>query len=258
MSGTIRKEVTDGICTLTLENQGKRNAVSYPMMFELIEEFEALSGDGADDVVVLTGAGTEAFSAGFDLTQERGDHEGDENPWPRMADAIAEYEYPTIAMINGATYGGAMEIVAACDLRLATRGARFGITPAKLGIVYSGRAIHRVMKAVGPAKTKELLFTGEPITAENAYDAGLLNYVLDSDDELADRTYEMAETIASNAPLSITYMKRILNALEAKGELTDAERDWAGRLRASAFESDDYAEGVEAFSENREPEFEGR
>lgn len=255
MTGTIDVEQTNSICTITLENEGKRNAITYEMMEELIETITSLEETDDNYVVVIRGAGEKAFSAGFDLSQDR---DPDKEPlWQRVNNQIEGYEYPTIAMINGDTFGGAVELVASCDIRIAREGARFGITPAKIGIVYGPQAITRVINLVGAAKTKELLFTAEPIDAGHAHEIGLLNHLV-TEEELESRTYDMAETIASNAPLSLKYMKQIISAIQANRELSETEIEWAMDLRQEAFDSRDHEEGVEAFSEGREPEFEGR
>lgn len=259
MSGAVQAEVDDnGVCTMTIENEGKRNALSYAMVQAIGDEFAALSGWETPCVVVLRGAGDKAFSAGFDLTEDRSERTEEEKQlWPRMMNAIETHEYPTIAMINGHTFGGAMEVISACDLRIGVDDAQFGITPARLGLTYKGDAIYRVMSVIGPEKAREMLFTGNAIDAHHANEIGLLNYVV-SRDELENRTYELADTIASNAPLSLKYMKKIIRTLLEKGEMTSAERDWVVRMRDECFASQDHREGVAAFNEGRDPEFIGR
>jgi methylmalonyl-CoA decarboxylase len=170
---------------------------------------------------------------------------------------IERYTYPVIAMINGDTYGGAMEIIAACDVRIGVEGARFGITPAKIGLVYGGQAINRIMNIIGPAKTKEMLFTANAIHADLAAEIGLLNYVVERQ-ELEDRTYDIAEDIAGNAPLSLRAMKEIIDALLDKRRLSEVEVKWIQQLRDEAFASEDHQEGVQAFDEERQPEFRDR
>jgi len=174
-----------------------------------------------------------------------------------MISKLETYEYPTIAMINGDTYGGAVELVANCDLRIAAEDARFGITPAKLGLVYRGSAIRKVMEIANMPTAKELLFTADPIVADRADDEGMVNQVVSSD-ELEAVTYEMADSIAENAPLSLIHMKEITHSIEQKGAMTESERKWVAEIRDRMFRSDDHQEGVEAFSEGRTPEFTGQ
>lgn len=257
MTGHVHTDIDGRICTMTLENEGKRNALDYTMVETIGDEFEAIQGLDEPLVVVLRGAGEKAFSAGFDLTTDRTTRtEEQKQLWPRMIDAIERHDYPTIAMINGHTYGGAMEVIAACDLRVGVREATFGITPARLGLVYGGGAIGRVMNIVGPAKARELLFTADSIDAEHAYEIGLLNYVVDRED-LEPRTYGMAEEIASNAPYSLRHMKTIIRMLVEKGTLTEGEQAWVQLIRDRSFATADHKEGVAAFAEGREPEFTG-
>lgn len=257
MTGTIRKDLDGKVCTLTIENEGKRNAIDFDMCEELTAALEALEERDERTIVVLRGAGEKAFSAGFDLSVDRSDRtEREKGLWREMTDALEAYTFPTIAMVNGVTYGGAMEVIAACDIRIGVDDAEFGITPAKIGLVYGGRAINRIMRLVGPAKTREMLYTAEAIDAEHAEDIGLLNYAVARED-LEDRTYDMAETIAGRAPFSLRSMKEIIDAILEKGRLSEAETKWVQRLRDQAFASDDHAEGKAAFNEGRDPEFEG-
>lgn len=256
MSGSIETRIEDGICTLTLENEGKRNAITYGMMKSITETVNELEAKEDDYVLVLTGAGGKAFSAGFDLDQERDQEKG--QWWKEVNATVESYEYPTIAMINGDTYGGAMELVLSCDIRVGVKDARFGITPAKIGIVYSPEAITRVVRAIGTPKAKEMLFTGNAIDGDHAFEIGLLSYVVEDDAALESKAYRLAETMAGNAPISLKSMKKIIGAINESGELSEAELEWGNEMRQAAFDSRDHEEGVAAFSEGREPEFEGR
>lgn len=258
MSGSVTADVDGRVCTVTIENEGKRNAMDFEMADEMVAAFEAMNERDERTVVVVRGAGEQAFSAGFDLTVDRSSQTPEQKrAWPRMVDAIEGYPYPVIAMINGDTYGGAVGLIAACDLRVGVEDARFGVTPAKIGLVYGGGAINRIMTLVGPAKTKELLFTANPIPADHAAEIGLLNYAVARED-LTERTYGMAEDIGANAPFSLRKMKEITDAITEKRRLSDAEHKWIRRLRDEAFQSEDHAEGVAAFQEGRDPEFQDR
>lgn len=257
MAASIKSEVEDGICTLIISNPGKRNAIGFSLLRELIATFDELADQDNPPVIVLKGEGEKAFSAGFDLTVDRTEQTDEENElWPTMIDRLKSYEAPTIAMVNGDTYGGAMEIICTCDIRVGVDYATFGITPAKIGLVYKGTAIQRVIQVIGFPYTKELIYTGEPIDAQTADEIGLLNHLVSSD-ELEEQTYELASTIASNAPLSLKYMKQIFRSLEEKQTPTKLEQEWVARVREETFQSHDHQEGVAAFNSGSTPEFRG-
>ena len=254
MAGSIRTRRDGNVCTITLEQGGKRNAISYPMMEDLRDVLESLDDEAENSVLVLRGAGEKAFSAGFDLSQERRESF---DAWNDMIAALADYDYPTIAMVDGDAFGGGVHIAMTCDLRIGRPSARVGFPEATLGIVYAPDAIERLVALVGPATAKELLFTGEPIDAETAHGIGLLNHLVEAD-ELGAFTYGLAETIGDNAPFSLTSMKSIVDAIVERGTLGSEEQEWAASLRAEAFETRAFEDGRRAFAEDREPEFEGR
>lgn len=263
MVGDVHLDIDGSVATITIDNQDKRNALGPPECAKVINALDQVEDDPNIRCIVLTGAGEKAFSSGFDISYhqrnygEGPDVETEEADFGEMVDRIKYFDYPVIAMINGGTFGGSMHLIASCDLRIAVDDAQFGITPAKLGMVYGGQAIGEIMAHVGPANVKELLFTAEFVDAERAYDMGLLNDVVPRE-ELESRTYAMATTIANNAPLSLTGMKQIIRALMDKDSLTDAEKIWAESLEKEAKESRDHEEGVKAFMEGRDPEFEGK
>lgn len=255
MDHSVEVYEDDAVATVVFRNEGKRNALNPPILHQITEAFRELADHDDIRCVILTGAGDKAFSSGRDLTYDS-DGTDAEGSFAETCTTIREFDFPTIAMINGATYGGAMYLIAVCDLRIAVRKAKFAITPAKLGSVYPGRAINGIMGLIGPANVKQLLFTAESVDAERAYDMGLLNETVPRE-ELESTTQQMAETIANNAPLSLQYMKDIVHAAMAQRNFSAAEREWATRLRNEAIESEDHAEGVRAFRENRSPDFDG-
>lgn len=267
MSGSVDVTETEGVCTITWDQREKRNALSPPLLERIDGALQSI--EDRDDIrcLVLTGAGEKAWSAGYDISEYDQDADTEaahgysrEEGLALFSDVIERvkyHDYPTLARINGGTFGGAMHLAAACDLRVAVRDAQFGITPAKLGLVYGGEAIHEIMSLIGPADVQEFLFTASFVDAERAYDMGFLNDVVDRS-TLDDRVDELAGQIARNAPLSLVGMKRIVRALLDKDRLSRTEQHWVAELRAEAADSRNHEEGVAAFKEGREPEFEGR
>ncbi|WP_176548310.1 enoyl-CoA hydratase/isomerase family protein [Natrinema sp. CBA1119] len=255
MSGTLHATIDDGICTLTIENSEKRNALS-PSILRSIEK-EISTAEQRDDIraLVITGSGDRAFSSGYDISEFEAADEGEgSRAFEKAVTSIYEFPYPTIAMINGDTYGGAMELIAVCDLRIAVDEASFAVTPAKLGLVYGDRGINQLMHHIGPANVQELLFTARSIDADRAAEMGLLNRVVDQS-ALEDTTYDIAEDISTNAPKSLRGMKRIVRSLLDKRSLNETEKEFVQHIRDEARESKDHQEGVQAFSEGREPTF---
>lgn len=257
MTNGIHVTVDGPVCWIEIENEGKRNALSSDHVEGLIDAFESRSEREDARAVVLRGAGEKAFCAGYDISRLSEDIAERGNQIERMADAIYECPCPTVAMVNGHAIGAGYLIATACDIRVAVEDARFGVPSARLGVVYTARGLQLSKEVIGTAYTKEVLFTGDQFDAERAREMGLVNRVYPRE-ELLDRTAELAERIASNAPLSQRGTKKIIHALDERTSLTAAEEEWVASLRMEAYHSDDHEEGKRAFEENREPDFEGR
>jgi enoyl-CoA hydratase/carnithine racemase len=257
----LRSEDRGSVRVLVLENLAKRNALDFQALEELEEACARVGADGVR-CLVLRGAGDDAFSAGFDLaeialTSRRG--ERPDEAVERAADALDAVPCPTIAFLNGAAFGGGLELAVTCDLRVARAGVRLAMTPARLGVVYPEGGLRRFLDLVGAARTRELFYTGRTVDADTALAWGLVNRLAPAETAEAD-TLVLAEEIARNAPLAVRGMKRILRLLEGAHErsLTDAERAEIADLRRRAFESADIAEGRRAWEERRPPRFRGQ
>jgi len=245
---------------LVIDNPAKRNALDFQALDEIEEACERAV---RDDVrcLVLRGDGGEAFSSGFDiaemaLTSRRG--ERPDEAVERIADAVSALPFPTVAFLNGSAFGGALELAATCDLRVARAGVKLAMTPAKLGVVYPEGGLRRFADLVGSARTRELFFTGRAIDAETALAWGLVNRVAPPATAEAE-ALALAAEIAENAPLAVRGMKRILRIHEGTHErgLSDPERAEIAELRRRAFDSADLREGRRAWEERRAPRFRG-
>ncbi|MEU1183374.1 enoyl-CoA hydratase/isomerase family protein [Streptomyces sp. NPDC005820] len=235
--------VTDGVATVVLHHPAKRNAMTAAMWAALPPLLEALAADPEVRALVLTGAGG-TFCAGADISTLQGSPDEAQTLAVQAEDALAAFPKPTLAAVKGHCVGGGAQLAAACDLRFAEEGALFGVTPAKLGIVYPSSATRRLVALVGPAAAKYLLFSGELIDTERALRTGLVDEVLPPD-ALDERVAEFTRVLVSRSRLTQAAAKEFANGR------TDRDAHWAAQARLGG----DTAEGVAAFLERREPRF---
>ncbi len=259
----LRSEDQGPVRILTLDAPQKRNALDYGSLAEIVEACDAAARD-AVRCLVFRGAGDRAFCSGFDISAiptgpQQGDPDRPDLAVERTMEAVEAVPCPTIAFLNGSAFGAGGELAVTCDLRVARPGVTIGMPPARLGVVYAPPGLRRFLALVGPSRTRELVFTGRPVEADEALAIGLVDRVVPSDEAEA-AALALADEIAGNAPLAVQGMKRILRLLAASAErgFTDAERAEVIDLRRRAFESDDVSEGRAAFLEKRAPRFRGR
>ena len=211
---------------------------------------------------MITGTG-HAFSAGYDIgaipddTFERDAEALVAHPFHAAMEAVSAHPYPTLAAINGHCLGGGLELAVRCDLRVCAAGAKLGMPPAKLGLIYGHTGLERFIDVVGVAVTRDLFLSGRTVDAERALAIGLVTEVVEGD-ELETAALELAKEIAANAPLSMKGNKHAIDALARFPRLTpDQERELI-ELRESCFRSEDFREGIAAFAEKRKPRWQGK
>ncbi|WP_285503855.1 enoyl-CoA hydratase-related protein [Actinokineospora sp. NBRC 105648] len=255
MSEHLILGVDGPVATLTIDRPAKRNALSHEMWAAIPGIVETVAADGAVRVLVVRG--TDTFSAGADISEFgtlRRDAAGARSYGAVVEAAIRALTglaKPTIAAITGFCIGGGCELALACDLRVAAEDARFGITPAKLGIVFNLPSTKQLVDAVGPAWAKQILYTGDILDAATALRIGLVNE-LHPPEELGKRARELADLMASRSQVTIRGAKEII------GRITDGradEDDEVHLLYSASVTSVDYVEGVSAFLEKRSPQF---
>ncbi|MFC8780375.1 enoyl-CoA hydratase/isomerase family protein [Streptomyces nigra] len=243
MEPQLLHRVADAVATVVVHHPAKRNAMTAAMWRALPPLLDSLAADPAVRALVLTGEGG-TFCAGADISTLQVSPREAQELAVAAEEALAAFPKPTLAAIRGHCVGGGSQLAAACDLRFAQEGALFGVTPAKLGIVYPASSTRRLVSLVGPATAKYLLFSGELIDADRALRTGLVDEVLPGG-ELDARVAEFTRTLVSRSQLTQAAAKEFANGR------TDRDGHWAQRAR----ESGDTAEGVAAFLERRQPRF---
>jgi enoyl-CoA hydratase len=244
---------------MTFNTPARRNAVSLDMWEAIPAILDRFEQDPGVRVIVLKGAGDQAFVSGADISQfekARASRESNAQYEEISGEAgrrLAACPKPTVAMIRGFCIGGGLAIAIGCDIRIANEGARFGIPAARLGLGYGASGVKQLMQLVGPSFTKEIFLTARHFSAAEAKEMGLVNRVV-ADSALEDYTCRYCATIGDNAPMTMHALKRTVAELE-RGERADLET--CDRLVKACFESQDFIEGRRAFMEKRRPVFRG-
>ncbi len=252
----------EAVARLRISNPERRNALDHEILDAIAEVLPQLNRGIETRCVLITGA-PPVFSAGYDIatipeeTFERDAEALVAHPFHAAMEAISHHPWPTVAAINGHCLGGGLELAITCDLRICAAGAKLGMPPAKLGLIYGHTGLRKFLDTIGLARTKELFLTGRNLDAERAERIGLVNEVVD-DDRLGPESVQLAAVIAANAPLSMRGNKHAINLLNECPVLSDQQEAGLIALRESCFSSADLREGIRAFGEKRPPEWTGR
>jgi len=252
-------EKSERIATITLNRPEALNAFNKAVVEEVLKALEDARNDENIRVVILTGAGEKAFSAGADIKTMKGFNALKARELSLMGEklcsTIENLEKPVIAAINGYALGGGLEVAMACDIRIASEKARMGQTEINIGLIPGWGGTQRLTRLIGKTKAKELIFTGKIIDAETAEKLGLVNMVAPAD-KFMQTVRQFATELATKAPIALKIAKALIN----KG--ADISLDAAIALEREGFSvvgsTEDLQEGVSAFIEKRKPTFKGK
>ncbi len=253
----VEKEDTVGIIKL---NRPPVNPLNTQMYLDLYDAISELNKDPTIGAIIITGGGDKAFAAGLDIKDVMGKSVVDilDFTWkgPRKAfDKLTGIEKPTIAAVFGLALGGGCEVALCCDLRIASEDAVFGLPEITLGIMPGSGGTQRLPRLIGTSKAKEMLFTGDPVNAAEAYRIGLVNKVVPKD-KLMDEAKALAKKLASRPKAALALIKKCVD--------TGLDMDLAAGITMEmncfsiAFTSEDGREGINAFVEKRKPVYKGK
>jgi len=256
---TIIYSTQEHIARITLNRPEADNVINQQLVQELAEACREINQDDSVCAVIITGAGGRTFCGGGELERSiqassTSVRPGDLGTKYSVAASIASIDRPVIAAINGDALGQGLELALACDIRIATRKAKFGFPQVALGLVPVDGGTQRLSRIVGKGKALELIFTAETMSAREAFEMGLVSKVV-TGKELASEVETLAQTIVSKAPIALRYIKEAVN----KG--LDLTLDQGLRLEADLYfllhTTADRTEGIRAFLEKRPPQFKG-
>lgn len=248
------------IGTIVLDHAAKRNALSSELIGELCAALAGFRDDHLRAVVIRAQPGVKVWSSGFNIAELPVGHRdplGWDDPVRHLVREIARFPLPVIAMVEGSVWGGACEVVLACDIIVIAPTASFAITPAKLSVPYNISGMLTFLNAAPACTVREMAFTAKPVDAARAFDLGMVNHIVPIE-ELEAVTYGIAKDIAENAPLAVSVMKEQLRILEGAHPVSPEGFERLQGLRRVVYDSSDYTEGLCAFKEKRKPVFEGK
>ncbi len=252
----ILLEKHDEIAHIVINRPDKKNAISQVMWQEIANCVDQIKADSSIRVVLVKGQ-SGVFSAGADISEFKALSASPEklkenNAIVQIAqEKLEELARPTIAVIDGVCVGGGLGLALCCDFRIASTESKFGITPAKLGLLYSKRDTRRLLAQVGPSNAKDILFTGRILKADEAQSMGLLNKLVEPS-KIDTEVSALVEKLAVNSQYSIRGCKDVIADLEGYKHLSG---EYFQDLFDSAFTKEDCVEGVAAFKEKRAPKF---
>ena len=256
--GNILVEKKGKIGIITVNRPEQLNSMNSATRSEMTQSFEDMETDSDVSVVILTGAPSKAFIAGADIKEfaemDLRTREEMNEDW-RVNKVISEMTKPVIAMINGFCLGGGLEIAMACDLRISSEKSKLGQPEINIGIIPGAGGTQRLTRLIGEGRAMEMILTGRMITAKEAHQYGIVNFVFDSD-ELEIKTLEIANTIADKSPYAIERAKKCVRAVAEMS--LEKGLEYEQDMFIECFRSEDGKEGIAAFIEKRKANFKGK
>lgn len=253
-------QLQDHIGIVTMNDSRTLNSLSSKLVQGILDAFDHFEASKARVIILRALPAVKVWSAGHNIKEISLDGQ-DPIPWnapfEKLLHRVQDLPMPVIGMIEGSVWGGACDLAMTCDMLVGTPTASFAITPAKLGISYNTAGVNHFLGVLPIHIVKQMLFTAQPLSAEDAYRLGLLNNLVEPE-RLEETTMQMAEEIASRAPLVVRVLKLEMQRLTDGPGISAGDFEEIQSLRRDAYRSEDFKEGIQSFFEKRSPVFTGK
>ena len=242
-----------------MNNARQLNALSSGLVHEILDALDRFEALDVRAVILRADSGAKVWSAGHNIKEIPLDGQDPVNwnvPFEKLLHRVRNFPMPILGMIEGSVWGGACDLAMTCDILVGTSSSTFAITPAKLGLSYNTAGVNHFLGVLPIHIVKEMLFTAQPLSAEDAYRLGLLNRLV-APEELESAAMEIARDIANRAPLAVRVLKKEMQRLTAGPGISPDDFEEIQGLRREAYRSNDFQEGIQSFFEKRNPVFTG-
>ncbi len=256
----ILHEIVDQIGIVTMNNDRKLNALGSELVQGILDSLDRFETLEIRAVILRAVPGAKVWSAGHNIKEIPLDGQDPITwnvPFEKLLHRVRNFPMPVIGMIEGSVWGGACDLAMTCDILVGTTAATFAITPAKLGLSYNAAGVNHFLGVLPIHIIKEMLFTAQPLSAEDAYRLGLLNRLV-APDVIEKATMGIARDIASRAPLAVRVLKKEMQRLTAGPGISPDDFEEIQDMRREAYRSNDFKEGIRSFFEKQNPVFAGK
>ena len=253
-------EIVDHVGVVTMNNGKQLNALSSELVQGILDSLDRFEALEIRAVILRAVPGAKVWSAGHNIKEIPLDGQDPITwnvPFEKLLHRVRNFPMPILGMIEGSVWGGACDLAMTCDILVGTTTATFAITPVKLGLSYNTAGVNHFLGVLPVHIVKEMLFTAQPLSPEDAYRLGLLNRLVEPDG-LEQVTMGIAQNIASKAPLAVRVLKKEMQRLTAGPGISPDDFEEIQGIRREAYRSDDFKEGVRSFFEKRNPVFAGK
>ena len=257
MESFVKFQIIDNIGQILIDNPKKKNAISPEMIKDIIGHIDFIEEDPQVKCILIASSNDKIFSSGYDISSIKEDYNDVNHPLIKITNHIKNSGKIVVTAINGHIFGGALEIAISSDFRFFSKNAIFCVPPARLGIPYSYQGLKNFINCIGISNTKKIFLTADKFNSNDALEMGIANFISENSETISD-AMGFCKKISKNAPLSLSTLKKSINAFQSSQTLKLHDQELIKNLIIKIQNSEDFIEGRKAFNEKREPNFKGK